>query len=50
MAVMKILNKRIKYFRKLGYQTLIIWERDLRNLDKLKNRNRLIKKLINFNK
>lgn len=29
---------RIKYFKKLGWETLIIWEHELKDLDKVKNR------------
>ena len=35
---------RIKYFRKLGWQTLIIWEHELKNLKKVE------KKILKFNK
>lgn len=36
-------NGRIDYFKKLGYKTLIVWENELKNIDKLKNR------LVKFN-
>ena len=36
--------KRINLFKKYGYDTLVIWSSELRNLDKLK------KKIIEFNK
>ena len=31
-------NGRINYFKKFGWSTLIIWEHELENVDRLKNR------------
>ncbi len=37
-------KRRLKTYKKLGYKTLIIWEHELKDL------NKLIKRLINFNR
>lgn len=31
-------NKRIKTYKKYGYKTLIIWQRELKDLEKVKER------------
>lgn len=37
-------KRRINLFKKYGYETIIVWENELENIEKLK------KKLVNFNK
>jgi G:T-mismatch repair DNA endonuclease (very short patch repair protein) len=37
-------KKRLKIYKKYGYETLVVWEKELKDMNKLKT------KLINFNK